>query len=119
LLDTTFGIGGYSIFLPFSGEYLYGLASKSVLAQQFPTGKIIVASSVVSATGDVDFVVVRLLEDGSLDGEFGFFGTIVVPFNRNGSDNADNLWSLVVQPDGAILLAGSVAGDATTETDIG
>jgi len=65
LLDTTFGIGGYSIFLPFSGEYLYGVASKSVLAQQFPTGKIIVASSVVRATGDVDFVVMRLLEDGS------------------------------------------------------
>ena len=78
---------------------VYGDRANAVVVQ--PDGKIIVAGS-SSNTSDLDFMLFRLLEDGSLDPEFNFDGTVTSPIGP--SD--DEIMALVLQDDGKIIAAG-------------
>jgi uncharacterized delta-60 repeat protein len=78
---------------------VYGDRANAVVVQ--PDGKIIVAGSSSNAS-DLDFMIFRLLEDGSLDPEFNFDGTVTSPV---GSYD-DEIMALVLQDDGKIIAAG-------------
>jgi uncharacterized delta-60 repeat protein len=65
-------------------------------------GKIVAAGFARRRSGDTDFAVVRYNVNGSLDPTFGTKGIVLTDFNR-GDDDA---FSLLIQPDGKILVAG-------------
>nr|WP_244306778.1 M10 family metallopeptidase C-terminal domain-containing protein [Azotobacter salinestris] len=92
-LDTGFGSGGTAIFDGGGNgdDHAYGLSVQA-------DGKILLGGSI-----NDDFGVIRLNADGSLDTGFGSGGKAVLDIA--GSD--DQGYSLSVQPDGRILLAGS------------
>jgi uncharacterized delta-60 repeat protein len=99
-LDTTFGAGGIVITpaAPAAGPD----AARAVLSQ--PDGGVLVAGSVFSSgTGD-DFALLRYTSSGALDTTFGggdgIVTTAVTPF-------ADSARSILQQPDGRIVIAGS------------
>ena len=77
----------------------YGDRANAVAVQS--DGKIVVAGS-SSSTADLDFLLFRLLPDGSLDSSFNLDGTVVVPA---GSAD-DEILALALQSDGKILAAG-------------
>lgn len=116
-IDLGFGSFGKAIFQPPGGLYLG--AYNTELALQPTTGKILVAAPVIPAGGGTDFGVMRVNEDGAVDGSFGSSGARIVPFNRTAATSLDDLGGMTVQPDGKILLVGIVAGDVSTGTDIG
>ena len=67
-----------------------------------PNGKIIVTGPVRQGS-DLEFGVVRLKANGTLDGGFGNGGKVITPLT-----NADDFsWSCVVQPDGKIVVGGA------------
>src|SRR6185436_17779098 len=69
-------------------------------------GRIVVAG--VSGTGsNRNFSIARYNIDGVLDRTFGAGGTVMTDF----SDGGDVAWTLVIQPDGRILVAGEGNGD--------
>ena len=71
--------------------------------------RIVMAGGADQAIG-ADMAVARLLDDGSPDPSFGFDGRTVIPFDLVPAGN-DHTESLVVQPNGKLLLVGStVAG---------
>ena len=88
-LDPSFGNGG-KIINP-------GQLHLPALAIQ-PDGKIVTAGATTVQSITLDFAVVRYNADGSLDQSFGNGGYAV-----NGAGNAE---SLVLQPDGKIILVG-------------
>jgi|GEM_PF-3484190 len=100
MLDTSFGNGGMAT--PALGHPAVSIHAVAVQ----PDGK----SVLVGATGSIglrDVLVVRLLEDGSLDREFGNQGTVVLDV-CGGDDYVD---AVTVLSDGRILIAGgAVAG---------
>jgi len=77
-----------------------------------PDGKIIAVGSVARdvGAGDIDFGVVRLLEDGSLDETFGDYGgRTVIAFDIGGGwRNEDMARAMALQPDNGILVVGPV-----------
>ncbi|MCA1539953.1 VCBS repeat-containing protein [Bradyrhizobium sp. NBAIM32] len=75
-----------------------------------PDGKILVAGSSFNGTG-VDFAVVRYDVDGRLDTTFGSNGKVVSDFG--GAD--DNGYSVVVNPNGKILVAGYTGSGADSD----
>jgi uncharacterized delta-60 repeat protein len=75
-------------------------------------GKILVAGSSSDADGFADFGITRLSADGTLDATFGTDGKAT--FSINGDDSA---YSLHVQSDGKILLAGTSASAGSSYTD--
>ncbi|RWX43838.1 delta-60 repeat domain-containing protein [Candidatus Electrothrix aarhusensis] len=77
----------------------YGDQANAVLVQ--PDGKILVGGS-TSNTVDLDFMVFRLLADGSLDSEFNIDGTISTAVGSHD----DEVFALALQGDGKILAAG-------------
>ncbi len=78
---------------------VYGDRANAVAVQ--PDGKIIVAGSSSSAS-DKDFMLFRLLADGSLDPDFNFDGTVTTAV---GSFD-DEILALALQEDGKIIAAG-------------
>jgi uncharacterized delta-60 repeat protein len=98
-LDTGFGTLGRVISNFGSyGDVIYAIALQ-------PDGKILVAGKTVNINSK--FVVIRYLSDGSLDASFGNFGNTVTTIGTNSSFAT----SIVLQPDGKIILAGrSVVG---------
>ncbi len=94
-LDTTFGTGGVAAF---SFAQLGGRASSVALQAD---GRIVVAG-VIYPLGQVNMVVYRLMPDGTLDASFGSGGLIVSTSST--SDYAD---VVAIQPDGAIVVAGT------------
>ena len=64
-------------------------------------GKILVAGGVD------DFILIRYNRDGSLDTHFSSDGKVTTDFNNN----YDRAWSIAVQSDGKILVAGDTFGD--------
>jgi uncharacterized delta-60 repeat protein len=78
---------------------VYGDRANAVVVQQ--DGKIVVAGSSSNAS-DLDFMLFRLLADGSLDPEFNYDGTVTTPV---GSSD-DEILALVLQDDGKIVAAG-------------
>jgi uncharacterized delta-60 repeat protein len=70
-------------------------------------GKIVVAGAGTFDGGDLDFAVFRLLPDGLIDASFGAGGTAITEF----STADDKPWSLGLQPDGKIVVAGTQRDD--------
>ncbi|SFY22526.1 M10 family metallopeptidase C-terminal domain-containing protein [Azotobacter vinelandii] len=100
-LDTGFGDDGKAVV-----DFEEGGRARVVVVQ--PDGKILVAGS-----GDGDFGVIRLNADGSLDSDFGELGKVIVDI----AGDVDQLDSLVVQPDGKILVSGSSYNPASGDRD--
>jgi uncharacterized delta-60 repeat protein len=111
-LDTTFGDGGLVTTSFAEPAYLADLALQD-------DGGIVAAGTVIvdgDAFNGSNLVVARYLpENGSLDPAFGARGTTETDV-RGG---ADHFTALVVQPDGAIVVAGaSDVGDGTPSSEI-
>jgi uncharacterized delta-60 repeat protein len=66
-------------------------------------GKIVVGGVGTNGSGSKDFFMVRYNTDGSLDSSFGSSGKVATSFTT--SD--DRVWTLILQPDGKIVAAGS------------
>ncbi|RUM39367.1 MAG: hypothetical protein DSY58_00535, partial [Desulfobulbus sp.] len=84
---------------------VYGERANDVAVQ--PDGRIVVAGS-SSNTSDYDFMILRLLPDGSLDPEFNFDGTVTTAVG-SGDDEA---LALTLQDDGKILAVGYSSGES-------
>jgi uncharacterized delta-60 repeat protein/uncharacterized repeat protein (TIGR01451 family) len=108
-----------------------GWAQASAITVQ-PDGKIVVVGEAAEGEGgseavgtlgadddryrgDRDFAVLRLLRDGTPDPDFGGDGVVTVDL-AGGNDEAT---SVVVQPDGAILVAGRVFPGISALSDLG
>jgi uncharacterized delta-60 repeat protein len=102
-LDTSFDTDG--IAFADIGE-AYALA-EAVAVQA--DGKIVVAGYAFNGT-NTDFAVARYNADGSPDTSFGGIGRVLTPVS-SGSDYAN---ALVIQPDGKIVVAGSVQTTSST-----
>lgn len=101
-LDNTFGTNGLV------WTHINSTTSGSVAALQ-SDGKIIVAG-----TTNYDFAMARYNSNGTLDNTFGTNGIVITPVTTN----TDEVYSVAIQTDGKILLAGKILGD-TTLTDFG
>jgi uncharacterized delta-60 repeat protein len=100
-LDTLFGSGG-KLVINASGSPNGYSEAKAILVQ--PDGKLLVAGYAFSAAGNSDFLLMRLNADGTPDSGFGSGGTVRTPVGA--SEDIAN--AMVRQPDGRIVLAGSV-----------
>lgn len=98
-LDPTFGSGGRKVV----GTVDSGLEAITAMALQ-PDGRIVVVGSASGASG-YDFTVVRLKANGALDGTFGNAGVVHTPIGPS----SDFAYSVLVQPDGKILVGGGAA----------
>ena len=78
---------------------VYGDRANAVVVQL--DGKIVVAGS-SSNTSDLDFMLFRLLGDGSLDPDFNYDGTVTT----SAGPSDDEIMALVLQDDGKIIAAG-------------
>jgi len=94
-LDESFGSSGKRL-LNVNGVLDYG---QSVILQ--PDGKIVVAGYSFHASNKYDFSLIRLNTNGSLDQGFGNGGRLLL--DVGGNDYGE---SVIVQPDGKIVLAG-------------
>ena len=98
-LDTGFGSSGIALYDTAGG------AARCTSAAVQPDGKILAAGH-WNQGGDSDIILLRYTAGGSLDTGFGPYGSGRVQFDGFGDDD----WSdkVVLQPDGKILVAGSV-----------
>ena len=101
-LDPTFGVGGM-VLTDFGGESDSALGGVVIL----PNGKIVTSGTVNSdASGTIaDFGLARYDADGGLDASFGQGGKVVT----NIDDHHGYADSMVLQPDGKIVLGGGCA----------
>src|SRR5262245_24477127 len=97
-LDASFGTGG-TVTTDFGGT---SAAARAVAVQ--PDGKV-VAAGLAAINGVLDFALARYNSDGTLDASFGTGGIVTTPVDFPGS--FDRVTSVVLQPDGKIVLAGS------------
>ena len=105
-LDASFGIGGKVVT-----DFGANLEAGNGVAMQ-TDGKIVVAGFSISGSHS-DFVMARYSGDGSLDASFGNGGKVTANFGLNN----DQAISVVIQPDGKILVAGSTSAGAGTGAD--
>jgi uncharacterized delta-60 repeat protein len=98
-LDTSFGNGGI---------VATGFATSPVALALQSDGKIVLAGRINNTTENV-FAAARLNANGSVDTAFGSGGTLTTDMGFPGTTEA-----VVIQPDGKILLGGTVLG--TDET---
>lgn len=70
-------------------------------------GKILLAGAAQFNGGNYDFVLARLMPDGTLDNTFGTNGYVSIDF----FGSSDAISSLAVQPDGKIVALGSAYND--------
>jgi uncharacterized delta-60 repeat protein len=96
-LDASFGAGG-KVATDFFGN---GAGAEALGIQ--PDGRIVVVGVAVSNTSAADFAAARYNSDGSPDESFGAGGKLSVP--SFGHDEAN---ALALQPDGRILVAGTL-----------
>ncbi|HEX5122717.1 MAG TPA: delta-60 repeat domain-containing protein [Rhodanobacteraceae bacterium] len=75
-------------------------------------GKIIVSATVANGASD-DIGVLRLNSNGTLDTNFGTQGQTIVPFDGGGT-NTDVATSVLLQPNGRIVVCGQASGDNTS-----
>jgi uncharacterized delta-60 repeat protein len=111
-LDWTFNSTGQAIIDFDQGGSMADLAA-AVAVQ--PDGKIVVVGSAQVGQTDVDFAIVRLNADGTLDTSFGG-GLRAIGFDRGG-DNIDRATAVAIQPDGTIVVAGFAQVDAAGNFD--
>jgi uncharacterized delta-60 repeat protein len=99
-LDTTFGNGG-KVVTNFEGkdEWIESIAVQS-------DGKIVVGGYLTQNDPylNIDFALMRYNSDGSLDTSFGNGGRVITPM----SDGQDFIASIVIQPDGKVVVTGGV-----------
>jgi uncharacterized delta-60 repeat protein len=98
-LDPTFGTGGRKV-LSSVGSGLDGLTA---LVLQ-PDSKLVAVGSASGGT-NLDFTTVRLKPNGALDGTFGDGGIVRTSIGPGG----DIAYSVLVQPDGKVLVGGGSA----------
>lgn len=113
-LDAGFGVGGKAI-VPFDlgeidGDLFWDMALQT-------DGKVLVAGEVDGLAANVDFGLARLTSSGDPDLTFGSNGLRIVFFDEGGS-YGDFARAVAVQPDGKIILVGTVDVGAGT-ADIG
>ena len=101
-VDTSFGLNGVV-----RSDFGYQFASPYAIALQ-PDGKFIVAGSGTRFLGafDSQAIIARYLADGTLDKTFHHDGFIEEFYGLSGT-----VRSVVIQPDGKIVVAGTSAGD--------
>ncbi|HTE45283.1 MAG TPA: hypothetical protein VK636_08590, partial [Gemmatimonadaceae bacterium] len=97
--DAGFGTAGQADFA-FPGEIT---STPEAVAIQ-PDGRIVVAGIVNDNSRD-DFAVARYNANGALDGSFGISGRLIVDF----ASASARAWSVALQADGKILVAGQAA----------
>ncbi len=114
-LDTTYGTNGvYKTYLGDQNGNLYSVI-KSVLRQ--PDGKFLVGLTryepyPASIPLELyDFVLYRFNTQGEYDNDFGFAGKIFTSF----FDKYDEVFSLLLQPDNKIVLAGTTDNGITRD----
>lgn len=106
-LDETFGTGGI---------YTNDIAATADIAEAMvrqPDGRFVVVGRANQANTNSNFAVARYLNDGHLDPSFDTDGKLTTDFSAGVNDWAR---SVVIQPDGKIVVAGLVLG-AGTERD--
>src|SRR5881227_267102 len=106
-LDTSFGAGGIVTTTFPEGSYAFDVALQ-------PDGKIIAAGTVFvdfnpGDISDTDFALARYNSDGSLDTTFGNGGTVMTDY----FGFEDDVFSVLIQPDGKIVAVGSANNPAT------
>jgi uncharacterized delta-60 repeat protein len=108
-LDGTFGAGGKvtTVFLSNRPSFLSSVAVQ-------PDGKIVAAGACLVSADETDFAVARYFSNGQLDFTFGVGGTLTEDF----SGGSDDVSAIVLDNDGRLTLAGSVANEGSG-TDIG
>jgi uncharacterized delta-60 repeat protein len=106
-LDTSFGEQGVSTVL--DGVQTFGMEDMAIQ----PDGKIVFTSEFGQTGGfiDYDFITFRLNYDGHLDGTFGDSRKVGrAGYVRNGLGGQDFPTSILIQPDGKILVGGHQSG---------
>lgn len=106
-LDPTFSDDGKQI--PIFGGGLWGEYATAVAVQ--PNGRIVAVGHCCDTDLGGDFAVARLNGDGSLDTSFAGDGTVDTYF---GADAVAH--GAAIEPDGNILVVGSVSGDSVRGT---
>ena len=101
--DATFGSGFGTVITPIGSgtDVAYSLALQ-------PDGMIVVAGTCSNGT-DYDFCLARYLANGALDTNFNGIGKVITAIG-NGNDGA---YSVALQPDGKIVVAGSCLNGTT------
>lgn len=120
-LDTSFGIGG-KLTVQFVTNRFFGGSNDEAHALLIqPDGKIVLAGFTDNNVSDYDYAAARLNPDGSLDASFGTGGKATVAFNNGGgfSRDTDQAYAIARQPDGKLVLAGSVQFFNFNDTDFG
>ena len=107
--DSSFGTSGVLHVAAAPGD---GAASYAVAIQ--PDGKIVAGGAAETGTGPDEFAIYRFNPDGSPDNSFSGDGQEITPVAPNGFD-ADG-FSLIIQPNGRIVLAGTADLSSGTET---
>jgi uncharacterized delta-60 repeat protein len=105
-LDSTFSDDGRAT-IDFNSITNFGDVATSVAVQS--DSKIIVAGYSEQSTDGMEAAIARFNGDGTLDNTFNGDGSIVTSFT-DGSGFSQGDTSVVVQPDGKIVVAGSIWG---------
>jgi uncharacterized delta-60 repeat protein len=108
--DTGFGPSGIRV-IPFDlGGSKFDAASAVSLQ---PDGRIVLTGFAQLSDTNRDFAAARLKPDGTLDPTFGVGGKTTVAFDLGGANSAsDTATCAVLQPDGKLIMAGSVQASA-------
>jgi uncharacterized delta-60 repeat protein len=103
-IDTTFANKGYSNGFSFYTPYS---------AAMQPDGKVLLSgpAGYASSGQKVDFKVIRLNNDGSLDSSFGESGIVMSDFDYN----INVPYAIATRPNGKIVVAGTAANDITKD----
>jgi len=108
-LDTGFGSNGIVVTAVGTNDaYAYAIALQ-------PDGKIVVAGNALVNVGARGFAVVRYNADGSLDNSFGSSGKVITSLAGLGAEGAN---SVIVQPDGKIVVAGEYVHTQNPSNDL-
>ncbi|MCW3124779.1 MAG: hypothetical protein JWO03_437 [Bacteroidetes bacterium] len=94
-LDNNFGTSGRVVHTGSADDETYAVALQ-------PDGKVVIGGYSTNGTND-DFGLLRLMADGSVDNSFGTNGHVITAVG----DSDEAMYSLLVQPDGRIIAAGS------------
>ncbi|QJW99967.1 beta strand repeat-containing protein [Frigoriglobus tundricola] len=104
--DTSFNGTGWTTFDPGESNAAQGVAVQA-------NGKIVVVGSALQPGGSF-FLTLRYDPDGTLDTGFGSGGSVTQKYSSDGNDTAN---AVLIQPDGAIVVAGT-AGAGNTDSAV-
>ena len=124
-LDTTFGTNGIATY-DFNGTPANTDNDDAYDVAVQPDGKVVMVGRAYVTSSDRALAVMRFNTNGTLDTAFGNGGRIINDYTNDG----DEFWGVVIQPDGKIIAVGYVDGtrtrivarynsDGTTDTTFG